>query len=177
MRIWFVVVALLLFALPAAAADLKPPEGLPRYDLAINLDVYGGKAHVTQNVAWVNRSGKPVSELVFNVHSHFTPPESREDLMRFARLVEIFRLPFREVIYKATAFNLHKVERLRKVGETWERDELKTQWNKDLATALIVPLPEPVAPGASVAVSITYTINLPNKQGRTNRADGDSGRA
>jgi hypothetical protein len=166
MRIGFVVAALLITVIPAAAADLRPPEGLPRYDLAINLDVYGGKAHVTQNVVWTNRSGKPVSELVFNVHSHFTPPESREDILKFARLVEIFRLPFREAIYKATAFELHKVERLRKVGDRWERDELKSQWNKDLTTALIVPLPEPVPAGGSVSVSISYTINLPQKQGR-----------
>ena len=75
MRIHLAVAALLAVASPAWAADLKPPEWLPRYDLAINLDVCGHQAHVTQQVSWVNRSDKPVSELIFNVHSHFTPPK------------------------------------------------------------------------------------------------------
>jgi hypothetical protein len=166
MRTRFVVAALLFAAYPAAAADLRPPEGLPRYDLAINLDVAGHRASVVQNVLWTNKSGKPVEQLVFNVHSHFTPPQTREDVLKFARLLELFRMPFREAIYYATAFNLQKVEKLRKVGDRWERDELKSQWNKDLTTALIVPLPEPVPAGGSVAVALTYTIELPQKQGR-----------
>jgi hypothetical protein len=166
MRIWLVTVALLFAGLPAFAADLRPPENLPQYDFAIHLDLAGQKAHVTQNVVWVNKTTKPAEQLVFNVHSHFTPPETAKEIDQFARLLEIFRMPFREAIYHKNAFDLHKVERLRKVGNDWLRDELKTQWNKDLKTALIVALPEAVPPGGSVAVSLSYTIELPQKQGR-----------
>ena len=151
---------------PVAAAELQAPKNLPRYDFAIRLDVAGHQAHVTQNVLWVNKTDKPVEQLVFNVHSHFTPPKTAKELDQFARLLEIFRLPFREAIYHKNAFDLHKVELLRKVGNDWKRDELKTQWNKDLTTALIVPLPEPVPAGKSVAVSLSYTMDLPQKQGR-----------
>ena len=64
MRIRSVIVALFAAACQAAAADLKPPENLPRYDFAINLDVAGHQAHVTQNVRWTNTSTKPVEQLV-----------------------------------------------------------------------------------------------------------------
>ena len=166
MRIVFATFALLIAAHAGLAADPRPPDDLPRYEFAIHLDTAGHQAHVTQQVVWTNRSDKPVSELVFNVHSHFTPPETREKIIQFARLLEIFRLPFRDAIYAVNAFNLHKVERLQRVGNEWKREELKHQWNKDLATALIVPLPEPVAPGASTVVSLSYTMQLPQKQGR-----------
>lgn len=166
MRIGSVIVALLAAAGPVIAADLKPPENLPRYDFAINLDVCNHQAHVTQNVHWTNTSTKPVEQLVFNVHSHTKPPETPKEFEQLAKLAELFRLPYREVVYLKNAFDLHKVERLRKVGNEWQRDELKTQWNKDLATALIVVLPEPVPAGGSVAVSLSYTIELPQRQGR-----------
>lgn len=166
MRIPLVTVALLIAAMPATAADPKPPDWLPRYDFAIDLDVHCEKAEVVQQATWTNRSDKPVSELIFNVHSHFTPPQTREKVLLFARLLEIFRLPFREAVYYTTAFNLNKVELLRKVGNDWKADELKYQWNKDLETALMVGLPEPVPPGGSVTVSLSYTMKLPQKQGR-----------
>jgi hypothetical protein len=99
------------------------------------------KAHVTQHAVWTNRSDKPVEQLIFNVHSRFVPPKDRETIIQFAKLLELFRLRLREAFYQATAFNLHKVERLRQVGGRWERDELTTQWHKDVDTALVVVLP------------------------------------
>ena len=58
------------------------------------------------------------------------------------------------------------MERLTPDGKEVKREELKHQWHKDLATALIVALPEPVPAGGTVAVSLSYTIELPQKQGR-----------
>src|SRR5262249_39349084 len=68
--------------------------------------------------------------------------------------------------YFNNAFNLHKVERLTPAGKEMKREELKFQWHKDLDTALIVALPEPVPAGGTVAVSLSYTMELPQKQGR-----------
>lgn len=166
MRIVLATIGLLIVAQATVAADPQPPEGLPQYELAIHLDTAGHQARVTQQVVWTNHSAKPVSELVFNVHSRFTPPETRENIMQFARLLELFRLPFRDAVYVGNAFNLHKVERVRRVGNDWKHEELKYQWNKDLSTALIVPLPERVPAGGSTIVSLSYTIQLPQKQGR-----------
>src|SRR5262245_10586243 len=166
MRTCLAAAVLLLAALPARGADLRPPDWLPRYDLAVNLDVCGHQAHVTQQATWVNRTDKPIEQLIFNVHSHFTPPKTAEEIDQFSRLLELFRLPAREALYFQNAFTLHKVERLTKAGNEWKREEVKTQWHKDLATALIVALPEPVPAGGSVTVSLSYTIELPQRQGR-----------
>src|SRR5215210_6963665 len=166
MRTCLAAAVLLLAAVPARAADLRPPDWLPRYDLAINLDVCGHQAHVTQQVSWVNRTDKPVEQLIFNVHSHFTPPKTAEEIDQFSRLLEIFRLAPGEALFFREAFQLDKVEGLTKAGADWKRDELKHQWNKDLATALIVQLAEPLAPGKSVTVALTYRMELPQRQGR-----------
>src|SRR5215211_7106251 len=138
MRTCLAAAVLLLAAMPARGADLRPPGWLPRYDLAINLDVCGHQAHVTQQSTWVNRTDKPVEQLIFNVHSHFTPPKSAEEIDQFSRLLELFRLPAREALYFHNAFTLHKVERMTKAGDEWKREDVKHQWHKDLATALIV---------------------------------------
>jgi Peptidase family M1 domain len=167
MRTCLVAAALALAATSAApAADLKPPPWLPRYDLAVTLDVDRHQVHVTEQVAWVNRTDKPVEQLIFNVHSHFTPPKTAKEIQDFAKLLEIFRIPHREAIYYQNAFDLKKVEALKQVGGEWQREELKHQWHKELATALIVQLAEPVRPGQTASVALTYTIELPQKQGR-----------
>jgi hypothetical protein len=166
MRTWFAIAAVLAAALPAAAADLRPPADLPHYDFAINLDVCGHTAHVVQQCTWTNTGKKPVEQIVFNVHSHFTPPKTPEEIEQLARLLELFRLNPGDGIFFHEAFQLEKVEGLTKAGADWKRDELKHQWNKDLATALIVQLAEPLAPGKSVTVALTYHMDLPQKQGR-----------
>lgn len=166
MRTRFATLVLLAAALSARAADLRPPADLPRYDFAINLDVSGHKAHVVQQCAWTNTGKKPVEQLVFNVHSHFTPPKTPEEVDQVARLLEIFRLEPGKAVFFRESFQLEKVEGLTKVGDEWKRDELKHQWNKDLATALVVQLAEPLAPGKSATVALTYTMELPQKQGR-----------
>ena len=166
MRTRFAILGLLALALTAQAADLRAPADLPRYDFAINLDVCGQKAHVVQQATWTNTGKKPVGQLVFNVHSHFTPPKTAEEVDQYSRLLEIFRLAPGEVLFFREAFQLEKVEGLTKAGADWKRDELKHQWNKDLATALIVQLAEPLAPGQSATVALTYTMELPQKQGR-----------
>lgn len=166
MRTRFATLVLLAAALSARAADLRPPADLPRYDFAINLDVCGHKAHVVQQATWTNTGMKPVEQLVFNVHSHFTPPKTAEEVDQLARLLEIFRLAPGDAIFFREAFQLEKVEGLTKVSDEWKRDELKHQWNKDLATALVVQLAEPLAPGKSKTVALTYTMELPQKQGR-----------
>ena len=166
MRTRFAIFVTLAAVLPVGAADLRPPADLPRYDFAINLDVCGHTAHVVQQATWTNTGKKPVEQLVFNVHSHFTPPKTAEEVDQLARLLEIFRLAPGEAIFFREAFQLEKVEGLTKAGADWKRDELKHQWNKDLATALIVQLAEPLAPGQSATVALTYRMELPQRQGR-----------
>lgn len=155
-----------LFLAFAVNAAPQAAEWLPRYDLAIDLDVAGHQARVTQQVAWVNRSTKPVSEIVFNVHSHYTPPKNPVDRLFISKMLEIMRVPAREGLYDTNAFELHKVQLMHQEGDTWKKRDVHHRFRTDLETALVVLLPEPLAPGQSVALSLNYTIQLPQKQGR-----------
>ncbi|HEX3152856.1 MAG TPA: M1 family aminopeptidase [Gemmataceae bacterium] len=166
MRTGLAITALLVLGLSLRAADLRPPEGLPRYDFNIAIDASGRKVEVVQQATWTNNTGQPIEQLVFNVHSHFTPPKTAKEIDQYTRLLEIFRIPAREAIFFKEAFELHKIDGLTKVGADWKRSELKHLWNKELATALIVVLPEPLAPGASATVELHYAMDLPEVQGR-----------
>lgn len=166
MRTWLAIIALVAVGLSVHAAELRPPENLPRYDFAITVDPPAHRVLVAQQATWTNTGKKPVEQLVLNVHSHFTPPKTAKEVDQLGRLLELFRLAPEEGIFFREAFQLEKVEGLTKVGAEWQRDELKHEWNKDLATALIVKLPEPLAPGESATIALTYTMELPQRQGR-----------
>ncbi len=161
----FAVVALLC-SVPTVRAEPKPPDWLPRYDLAINLDVAGRKAHVTQQVSWVNRSDRPVEELVFNVHSRYVPSKKPLERLFVAKMLEIMRVPAREAIFDEPAFQLEKTELLEPLDGGIRRTPVAARFRGDLPTALVVTLPHPVPPGGAAAISLEFTMDLPHKQGR-----------
>jgi hypothetical protein len=165
MRVFTAFLVLFAAAVPVRA-DRTPPPWLPRYDLAVNLDVPNRTAKVTQQVSWVNRSDKPVEELVFNVHSRYAPPDRVLDRVVIAKMLEIMKVPAREGLFDKPAFKLNKVEVLTPNDGGWKRTEVSARFRGDISTALVVPLPNPVPPGGSAAVSIDFTMELPNKQGR-----------
>src|SRR5450432_3048596 len=111
MRTWFAIVAFVIVSLPVRAADLRPPDGLPHYDFAIQIEPSGQRVQVVQQATWTNTTGRPIEQLVFNVHSHFTPPKTTKEVDQYARLLEIFRMPASEAVFFKEAFDLHKVER------------------------------------------------------------------
>src|SRR5262249_55511606 len=47
------------------------PPGLPRYEVALDLDLDHHEAHVHLEATWTNPSKVPVKELIFNAHSHY----------------------------------------------------------------------------------------------------------
>src|SRR5436190_14339756 len=123
MRFYLTMIGLLIVA-TTAQAEPKPADWLPRYDMAIDLDIKGQQAHVTQQVAWVNRSTKPLQEIVFNVHSHYTPPKNPVDRLFISKMLEIMRVPAREGLYDKNAFELHKVELLQQEGKEWKKSDV-----------------------------------------------------
>ena len=50
--------------------------------------------------------------------------------------------------------------------------DLPFHWQKEIATAMVVPLPQPVGPGESVTVEVAFTMKLPQKQGRWGQWEG-----
>jgi hypothetical protein len=162
----FVGTILVVLMQAVAARAAEAPSWLPRYDLAINLDIEGHKAQVTQHVTWQNRHQRPTKELVFNFHSAWVAPTKGIDYIFLAKMLEIVRVTPGEGIYKGCCVEVRKATLLRRKGETIERRVLPHQFMTDLSTALVVELPEEVKFGESVTVAIDFVFNLPPKQGR-----------
>ncbi len=141
------------------------PPWLPRYGLDVRLDVAGHKAHVRQRVVWTNRHSRPAAELVFNAHAHFTV--SGKDLALVTKTLEVLRMsPGEAIDFGPPPL---EVEGVTLVGERRPDGgpvELLSFYQQDNDTALVVPLPRPVGQGESVAVDLTYSFRLPQKQGR-----------
>ncbi len=172
MRAVLSIIGLCWAALAAAGAERQAPDWLPRYDIAMHYDLPGHKVEVTQNVTWTNRTAKPVDEIVFNAHSHFQPPTGAVERLFLAKMLEIMRIPASEGMYNTPALVMNKVERLEKVGGAWTRRELHHRFRSDMTTALVVPLPEPLPAGGTVTLALSYTMHLPQKQGRWGQWEG-----
>jgi hypothetical protein len=160
-----------LFALAVLAGSpalaLEPPPDLPRYDLAVRIDPQNQIVRLRERVTWTNRSTQPATELVFNVYPRYQLPES--DVAKVAKTIELLReSPSVALDAAGRSGDVAGVKYLGKRGARAPAvaTDLPTYWKSDLDTALVVPLPEPVAPGESVAVEIDYTLKLPGKQGR-----------
>jgi hypothetical protein len=180
--LWRIVLGIFagsLMAGPAAALD--PPAWLPRYDVEIHLDIRGHEAHVRQSVTWTNHHARPAQELVFNAHSHFQI-ESK-DVPLLAKTLEILRMTPSESMESSTTPPPLQVQRVRS-GDLDLPFHYHEANGKPLSvapqpaieaglaggcehgTALVVPLPQPIATGQSVTVEIEFTLRLPQKQGR-----------
>lgn len=155
--------ALLLLAACADPAAADVPEWLPRYDLAIDLQVEKHVAHVRQRVTWTNRHSRPSDRLVFNVHSAYTVPKGEIPLL--AKTLEILRVPASETIH--TGGPPCQIEQVSLVGEKATAPiALNFAYLPDPSTALVVPLPRAVRQNESVTVELAFTFHLPQKQGR-----------
>jgi Peptidase family M1 domain len=158
------VLALLLPSQQATAAEA--PAWLPRYDLSIDLDIDGHEAHVVQRVTWFNRHSRPATELVFNVHSHYQPPEGSVDYLFLSKMLEIMRVPASQGLYPGAACDIHKVTLLERDGKPVSRADLPFTFRDDMPTALVVSLPEAVPKNQSITVAVEFVFHLPQRQGR-----------
>jgi hypothetical protein len=171
-----VSLALVLNLPGARAAALQLPP-LPAYELQINLDVDQHQATVRETVTWTNPSSRPATELVFNAHSHYQIPD--KDIGYLAKMVEILRMsPSETLNTDGPACDIQRIT----VGDPCASHAgaatatnptgratgivLKPQYREDNATALVVPLPRPLARGEKITVAIDFVMHLPQKQGR-----------
>jgi hypothetical protein len=176
-RSWMRLGVVLAFGLAAATAaragDARPspqgvqpspqgarprvPPGLPRYDLDVRLDPDARRVVARERVTFTNRSGAWTRELVFHVYPRYRVPES--DRLILSKTLEMLRLSPEE------AMDLQGrrlvVSSVRVAGRT-----AAFEFDPQADTVMIVPLPEPVAPGATVAAEVDFTLDLPDKWGR-----------
>lgn len=148
---------------PVEAAG--PPAWLPRYDVAMRIDVAGHVVHVHQRATWTNRHRRPAHEVVFNAHSHYKPPDDQIGFL--AKMLEILRMTPSDVLDGGDP-PLH-IDRVACDGV-----ECAFRFEGDTDTTLAVPLPVGVAvgEGQSVVLDLEFSLRLPQKQGRWGQWEG-----
>jgi hypothetical protein len=150
---------------PPEPVPLYPlPPWLPHYDLDIHLDLgKHKKAVVHQRVTWTNRHKRPAEEIIFNAHSHYKIP--KEEVGLLAKTLEIMRLmPGDAMDFGDEPLQVQHAA----LGDV----ELPFHFQKENNSALVIPLPHPVAMGETIVIDLDYTLRLPEKQGRWGYFEG-----
>ncbi|MBP8810003.1 MAG: M1 family metallopeptidase [Kofleriaceae bacterium] len=150
---------------PAPTPDGKPALRVPgprsprlaNYQIAARYDADARRIEATQTLRWTNGSGVAVTELPFHLYLNGFKNET--------------------TLFMTSSGGQHRG--VEATGEAWGwidvtsiklgADELRgraTFVGPD-ETVLSVPLPAPVAPGASVEVAMTFTAQLPRAVART----------
>jgi hypothetical protein len=152
-----------LTAVPLANAQ-EVPAGAPVYDLRMRIDTQTHVVTVNQTVTWTNRADRPTRELIFNFYPAYKIPD--KEYLLLAKTLELLRLNPSYGIDPAGGHGIVNEIRWRDPAQPNAKKSLKYWFRDDNMCAIVVELPEEVAPGKTVTVEIDCTINLPNKQGR-----------
>jgi hypothetical protein len=167
------LVGILLALLWPSIALADMPSWLPRYDLSMRLEVAQHHVVVSERVTWTNHDTRPSASLVFNAHSHFAVPN--DQLALNAKTLEILRLAPSDAIDldgpPLQVQNTCLVNEGEK-GQTASRVPLRFAFQSDNATALEINLPREVHQGEQVTVEVTFTLRLPQRQGRWGQWEG-----
>src|SRR4051812_10245332 len=123
------LITLTLFA--ASAAPDALPEHLPRYDLAIEVDVEGHAVRVRQTATWTNPHPTPTDRVVFNAHARHVVPPNQIGLT--AKTLEILRVsPGDAMGVREPALDVTSV--------TLDGRPMNFTYEGDTKTDLVVPL-------------------------------------
>ena len=156
-----VVAATLALALPAVA--LEAPRKIVDYDIKVSLDPETKLVEGSETLKWTNPGDGPVAELRFHLYWN----AFRND---------------RSTFFKESGGQLRgdKADTRKGWGYTdvtsmtWDGAELMKRarfespddGNPDDRTVLVVPLPRPVAPGETAALSIAWKAKVPKVYAR-----------
>lgn len=142
---------------------LEIPPGLPRYDLQARLDLTNHKVYAHERIDFTNRTSKPVTELVLHVYPRFRA-EGR-DRQVLAKTLEALRVSPAEAL-DPDGRRLN-VDRVAIAGKPAPFD-----YDPNDPTILVIPLPQPLAPGKTVSTTIAFTLDLPPFWGRWGHHNG-----
>jgi len=127
----------------------------PHYEIDATFDKATSRLTATEKVTYVNDTGKEQSEVHFNIYAN-----------KKYLLDERNRLLFFQNYFKVNAFpyGLHDTDfalgSVASQGKT-----LPYTIEGAYSTAMVVALPVPLAPGASVTFDISFTMKLPHQYG------------
>jgi len=139
------------------------PAGLPRYDLAMRIDVAGRYVKARERVVFTNCSNVAVSELVFHVYPRYKVPD--KDRLKLAKTMEVLRLSPEEA--------LDGVGQRMRVEQVFQgQRRLPFEFDPKDGTILIVPLARMVPPGGRVAIELEFSVDLPDIWGRWGQHEG-----
>ncbi len=145
------------FALPA------PPDWLPRYDFEVKVADDGRSADVRQTTTWTNTGTAPAHDLVFRVYPRHQPRPKEHFL--FERTFEALRTNSREAFDK-------EGRRATIASATVGGVAAAFSFDAEDDTLMPVALPAPVAPGAAVAATLVWRLDIPELMGRVGRWKG-----
>lgn len=172
-RIWCALAAFLLALLSPSVARADMPPWLPRYDLDIRLEVARHCTVVCERVTWTNHDARPSTSLVFNAHSHFALP--KDQLALNAKTLEILRLaPSDAIDLNGPPLEIQNVSLVSEpgAGQTAPRVALPFFFRAENDTALEINLPREIRQGERVTVELSFTLRLPQRQGRWGQWEG-----
>ncbi len=143
---------------PANAQDIPAvPAGLPRYDFRAVLDIKTLKLAAHEKVVYLNRTPVPQTEIVFHVYPKFRVPADGK--LKLAKTLEVLRLgPDEAIDPKGDRISIDTVHA--------NGQPVEHRFSGDDSTVMIVPLAEPLAPGAEAVIEIGFVLDIPTQWGR-----------
>src|SRR5690349_18422834 len=159
----FALLAVLAVRPAQAAPPVPVPDYLPRYDLALTVDVVGHVAHFRQAVTWTNHYNRPTDTLAVNFYPNYRVPSG--DRLLLEKTLELLRLRPESGIDRAGRHG--EIDQITLGGRA-----LSYHYSEENPTTIVAELPRPVGCGEKVTLVIEGSIRLPNKQGRWGQWDG-----
>ena len=151
-RFGIVLSYVLFFSLTSTAFGFDHPQ----YDIKANINADQKTITASEKVSWTNPSTQEVKELYFHVYAnrHYTS-EERDLLQRYTGFFKVNAFP--EGFQAAEAH----IQSVMSQGE-----RLSFEWEGKDRTLLKIPLPQPLPPGQTIEVDLTFDVTIPHAYGR-----------
>ncbi|MDD5347157.1 MAG: M1 family aminopeptidase [Candidatus Omnitrophica bacterium] len=139
-----------------ALVSLGEAAELPRYEIDATVDTAAHRITATQTVIYTNNSSAPLPALYFHIYPHRT--YTRKEICSLYRYAGYFKVnPFPEGFQAGDLKLTSASSRSMPLTYTIEGTD---------RTILKVDLASPLAPGASIDVTLAFTVDIPHCFGR-----------
>lgn len=167
------VLILLILLSPMPGLGQEPPQGPPgvpvlRYEIWAELDEVGKTLRGREDIVWSNRTGEPVSDMVFHLYWNAFKNEA-STFLRESRAESMFA---RGIAPRDGEWGWIDVTSIRladgpDLAPTMEFLSPDEPANPDDRTVMRVVFPEPVQPGDSVRLHLEFLSKIPRTVARS----------